>query len=76
MKQFRLSTAVLLVIIAALFLGLMVQQRDMNRRHAELAAIRVEIRRNEKNNRVWIQMEKDRLKALADQLEISRKAGR
>jgi chromosome segregation ATPase len=51
MKRFRLSTLMLLVVIAALFIGVVVQQRRAARREAELQA-----RLKEADNKIfWLE---------------------
>jgi hypothetical protein len=59
MKRFRLSTLMLLIVIAALCVALVVQQRQASRREAELR-----VRMAEKDSQV--QELKERLERLAE----------
>jgi hypothetical protein len=54
MKRFRLSTLTLLIVIAALGIALVVQQRRAARREAEQRA-RAAHREAELQNRMWMQ---------------------
>jgi hypothetical protein len=82
MKRFRLSTLLLLVVIAALSLALAVQERQAARREAELQfrLIIMEDMRVQPEfqgiQQMEIQMDRSSLQALADQLTAVRGADR
>jgi hypothetical protein len=76
MKRFRLSTLLLLVVIAALSFALMMQQIRTSRLVAELEARRAEVETVNVNMEIMMQMEKARSKELSDQLEAAKGAAR
>jgi hypothetical protein len=82
MRRFRLSTLLLLVVIAALSLALAVQERQAARREAELQfrLIIMEDMRVQPEfqgiQQMEIQMDRSSLQALADQLTAVRGADR
>jgi hypothetical protein len=82
MKRFRLSTLLLLFVIAALSLALAVQERQAARREAELQfrlIIMEDIRVQPEFQGIQqmeIQMDRSSLQALADQLTAVRGADR